>query len=178
MSTGSMVEVGDHAPEFRAPLVRPSGNVEDVALSELLDAKPILLSFYTNDFSPDCIDEWCSFRDYDWFATGGDIQVVGISKSRPFTHRKFIDFLGLGFPLYSDRDLSVADAYGVKYRTLGVFPRARRSVFLIDQDRTVRYTWVGEHPLDPTRDQPPLDEIRDAVHDTIGEPEHETFGFE
>lgn len=147
-------------------------------MSNLLDSKPVLLSFYTNDFSPDCIDEWCSFRDYDWFSIGEEIQVVGISKSRPFAHRKFIDYLGLGFPLYSDRDLSVAEAYDVKYRTFGIVPRARRSVFLVDQDRTIRYVWAGEHPLDPTRDQPPLNEIRDAVYEEIGGPETETFGFE
>jgi len=172
------LDVGDPAPDFSAPLVHPAGDVTETRFSELLTEKPVLLSFYTNDFSPDCIDEWCAFRDYDWFASGEAIQVVGVSKSHSFTHRKFIDYLGLGFPLYSDRDLSVAESYDVKYRTLGVLPRARRSVFLVDQEQTVRYVWVGEHPLDPTRDQPPLDEIRDAVHREIGGPETESFGFE
>ena len=75
-------------------------------------------------------------------------------------------------------DLAVTEAFGVKYRTLGVLPRSRRSVFLLDRDRTVRYTWVGEHPLDPARDQPPLDEIRDAVTETFGGADVETFGFD
>lgn len=178
MSDSSGLSVGDTAPEFSTPLVHPNGTVEDLAFSTLLESKPVLLSFYTNDFSPDCIDEWCSFRDYDWFASGEEIQVVGISKSRPFTHKKFIDYLGTGFPLYSDQDLSVATAYNVTYRVLGILSRARRSVFLVDQDRTIRYAWVGEHPLDPTRDQPPLDEIRNAVYEEIGGPETKTFGFE
>lgn len=175
-STG--LAVGELAPTFSAPLVRPDGSVEDVALQTLLDDGPVLLSFYTNDFSPDCIEEWCAFRDYDWFASGDAVQVVGVSKSRPFTHKRFIDYLGLGFPLYSDRDLSVSDAFGVKYRTFGLVPRSRRSVFLVDREGTIRYVWVGEHPLDPTRDQPPLDEIRDVVNEVCGGPEVETFGFE
>jgi hypothetical protein len=46
----------------------------------------------------------------------------------------------------------------------------------MDTDGVVRYRWVGEHPLDPTRDQPPLAEIREAVEGLVGE-EPETFGF-
>ena len=177
MSESSALAVGDEAPDFSATLVRPDGGKEEVALSELLAEKPVLLAFYTNDFSPDCISEWCSFRDYDWFATGEQVQVVGVSKSRPFTHRKFIDYLGLCFPLYTDDSLAISEAYGVKYRAFKLFPRPRRSCFLIDQDREIRYRWVGEHPLDPSRDKPPVSEVHDAVVSETGEPDTETFGF-
>ncbi|MGB9986576.1 redoxin domain-containing protein [Salarchaeum japonicum] len=174
----SPLEVGADAPMFSAPLVTPDGDVEETPLSDLLAEKPVLLAFYTNDFSPDCVNEWCSFRDYDWFATGGRVQVVGVSRSRTYTHKKFIDYLNLGFPLYSDRDLSITESYGVKYRALRVAARSKRSVFFIDQDGVIRYRWVGEHPLDPTRDSPPLEEIRAAVEDVLGPPaEEESFGF-
>jgi peroxiredoxin Q/BCP len=178
MSDSGGLAVGKRAPAVSAPLVWPDGGVEPIALENFLADGPVLLCFYTNDFSPDCIDEWCAFRDYDWFASGDEVQVLGVSKSRPFTHRRFIEYLGLGFPLYSDGDLAMADAFGVSYRTFGVLRRARRSVFLVDEDHTVRYKWIGEHPLDPTLDQPPLDEIREAVVEEIGGPDVETFGFE
>ncbi|MDY6780324.1 MAG: redoxin domain-containing protein, partial [Halobacteria archaeon] len=131
---------------------------------------------YTNDFSPDCIDEWCSFRDFNWFASGEEVQVVGVSKSRVGTHRRFIDYLNLNFPLYSDKDLEVAEMYGVKYRTFKLVPRSRRSCFLIDPDLRIRYRWVGEHWLDPTRDTPPIQEIYEEITKKFGG-ETETFGF-
>ena len=176
MTHSAGLDVGSEVPAFSAPLVHPDGTVEETSLSALLDERPVLLSFYTNDFAPDCVEEWCSFRDYEWFASGEQVQVVGISKSRPGTHRRFIDHLDLQFPLFSDRDLAVAEAFDVKYRTFKVVARSRRSCFLVDQDRTVRYVWVGEHPVDPTLDTPPLSEIHTALEDEFG-PEMETFGL-
>ena len=177
MTESSALTVGDEAPDFSATLVRPDGDTSETTLSNLLADRPVLLAFYTNDFSPDCISEWCSFRDYDWFATGEQVQVVGVSKSRPYTHRKFIDYLGLGFPLFTDAGLAISDAYGVKYRAFKLFPRPRRSCFLIDQDQEIRYRWVGEHAIDATRDKPPVSEVHQAITDELGEPETETFGF-
>jgi peroxiredoxin len=177
MGDAAGLDVGTPAPDFTAPLVTADGETADVQFSSLYEETPVLLAFYTNDFSPDCVTEWCSFRDYEWFATGEQVQVVGISRSRPYTHRKFIDYLDIDFPLYSDRDLSVSAAYDVRYRAFKLFARPRRSVFLVDGDGVVRYRWVGDHPVDPTRDVPPVSEIHDAVTDVLGEPETETFGF-
>jgi peroxiredoxin len=167
MSGSNSLDTGSEAPEFTAPLVRPDGETETVALSALLADRPVLLAFYTNDFSPDCISEWCSFRDDAWFEPGADVQVVGVSKSRPSTHRRFIDHLDLPFALFSDTDLAIAEAYGVRYRLFKLLPRAQRSCFLIDRDGVVRYGWVGDHRLDATRTDPPMDEIHAAIEETI-----------
>jgi peroxiredoxin len=161
------LDIGAKAPDFTAPLVRPGSETSTVALSTLLTNGPVLLAFYTNDFSPDCIEEWCSFRDDAWFDPGEQVQVVGVSKSRPYTHQKFVDYLGLEFSLYSDTDLTIAGAYGVRYRLFKLLPRARRSCFLIDCDRTLRYMWVGTHPIDVTRTSPPMNEIHAAIEKTI-----------
>lgn len=162
------LSVGTEAPDVTAPLVWPTGDTETVALSTLLADGPVVLAFYTNDFSPDCIAEWCLFRDDAWFDPEKGVQVVGISTSRPYTHRKFIDYLGLEFPLYSDTDLAIAEAYGVRYRLFKLLPRARRSCFLIDTDRTVRYAWVGSHPIDVTRTTPPMDDLHAAIEKMDG----------
>ncbi|MXR20849.1 redoxin domain-containing protein [Halobacterium bonnevillei] len=176
MGSEDALRVGEEVPATTAPLVYPDGGVEETALSELYEDTPVLVVFYTNDFSPDCVTEWCSFRDYAWFTSSDEVRVVGSSKSREGTHRRFSSYLDLDFPLFSDRDLEVSDAFGVTYRTFKVFPRSKRSVFLVDADGVVRYRWIGDHPLDPTRDQPPLAEIREAVEELSGE-EPETFGF-
>ncbi|MEF8862497.1 MAG: redoxin domain-containing protein [Haloarculaceae archaeon] len=171
------MDAGDSAPAFTAPLVRPDGGTEEASPDALLADRSVLLCFYTNDFSPDCIEEWCSFRDYQWFSTSEQVQVVGISKSRTGTHRRFIDYLELMFPLFSDRDLSVADALDVNYRTFKLVSRSRRSCFLFDEDRTIRYEWVGTKRLDPTRDTPDVYGIHEAIREEFGEPDAKTFGL-
>lgn len=169
MSNATGIEPGREAPEFSATLVTPGGERETVSLSELLDDGPVLLAFYTNDFSPDCIEEWCSFRDYG-LLEDEDVQVVGISKSGAYLHERFIDYLGIEFPLVSDPDLEVAEAYDVAYRAAKLFPRSRRSCFLVDTDGVVQYRWLADHWLDPTRDVPPVEEIHEAVREALGEP--------
>jgi peroxiredoxin Q/BCP len=177
MSEADGLEVGDTAPDFTADLVGPDGEVRQVSLSELVAEKPVLLTFYTVDFSPDCIEEWCSFRDFDWFATSEHVQVVGVSKSRPYLHKRFISYLDLSFPLFSDPDLDVAEKFAVDYKAFHLFSRARRSCFLVDEDRTVRYRWLGEHWLDPTRDVPPVGEIHEALTEIlVADEEAEEFG--
>lgn len=114
MSESSGLAVGDEAPDFTAPVAFPDGTVEDRSLTSFLAEGPVLLSFYTNDFTPDCIEEWCEFRDFDWFSASDSVTVLGVSKSRVSTHQRFIDHLNLGFPLVADRDLVVTEAYGVK----------------------------------------------------------------
>jgi peroxiredoxin Q/BCP len=173
---GDTLEVGQQAPSFSGPLVRPDGQTTDTALAALLEDGPVLISFYTVDFSPDCIEEWCAFRDFDWF-TAGSVQVVGVSKSSTWLHRQFIDRLELEFPLYSDPDLAISEAFGVAYRALGVSRRSKRSCFLVDTDQTIRYRWVGDHWLDPTRDVPPVGEIHEEIRAIVEQEDSETFGF-
>lgn len=170
MGHSNGLDVGDTAPEFIAPLVQPDGTTEMTRLSTLLEDEPVLLCFYTNDFTPDCVGEWCSFRDYEWFdPDDGRVAVVGVSKSLPNTHEKFMNLFDLDFPLYSDPDLDVADGFDVKYRVFKVMPRSRRSCFLIDQDRTVRYRWLGQHPIDPTMDTPPVDDLSVEIEHSLTE---------
>jgi peroxiredoxin Q/BCP len=169
--------VGEQAPDAAATLVRPGGETERVALSALVRERPVLLSFYPIDFSPDCIREWCAFRDFEWFASGENISVVGSSRSGPRAHRQFIDRLGLGFPLYADTDLGFADAFGVKYRAFGVSTCARRSCFLVDEDREVRYRWVAENWLDPTRDVPSMAELSTGIREALDIEAPDRFGM-
>ncbi|WP_128477452.1 redoxin domain-containing protein [Halorussus pelagicus] len=177
MSDSTGLAVGESVEDVSETLVYPDGETTETALSELLTEAPVLLTFYTNDFSPDCIEEWCSFRDYDWFTSNDAVQVIGVSKSRPITHRKFIDHLGLQFPLYADTDLELSSAFDVAYRAFKIAPRSRRSCFLLDSEGVVRYKWIAEHPLDPSRDQPPISEIHEVIENEFDDDGPETFGF-
>jgi peroxiredoxin Q/BCP len=170
------LDVGDAVPDVTADLVGADGTVSSVPLSALTDDGPVLLCFYTMDFSPDCVRQWCAFRDFEWFAGGEQVDVVGASRSGTRLHRRFISRFDIGFPLYADTDLAVSDAFGVTYRTLGVTKRSRRSCFLVDSAGVVRYRWLADHWLDPTRDLPPVADIHEAVVAELG-PDPETFGF-
>jgi peroxiredoxin len=86
--------------------------------------------------------------------------VIGISTDGPFAHKAFSEKMGMNFPLLSDYNKEVIPQYGVQYEELGPFKGlAKRSVFVIDQDGTVKYKWVTDDP----GNLPSLDEVIAAI---------------
>ena len=82
---------------------------------------------------------------------GLGVAVIGISPDKPAAQKKFDDKNDLGFPLLSDADHSVAEAYGVwgekslygkKY--FGIV----RSSFLIDEEGRIAGVWYKVSPGD------------------------------
>lgn len=68
--------------------------------------------------------------------------------------------MGLDFPLLSDYNKEVIPQYGVQYEDLAGFKGlAKRSIFVIDQDSTVKYKWVTDDPAI----MPDLDEVIAAI---------------
>jgi peroxiredoxin Q/BCP len=79
----------------------------------------------------------------------GDTVILGISPDKPAKQAKFDTKHGLGYPLLSDDDHSVAMAfdvwreksmYGKKY--MGIL----RSAFLIDEDGRIEQAWYNVKP--------------------------------
>lgn len=167
------IEPGEAVEDCELTLVRPEGTVVTTTLSALAADRPVLLSFYPADFGPDCLAEWCPFRDFGWFAGNPALQIVGSSRSDPATHRRFIDYLDLPFPLVADTALSLADAFGVCDRTSGRSRRSSQSCFLVDENREIRYRWLGDHRLDPTRSVPPVAQIHEELKAVLGPPTDE-----
>ena len=87
-------------------------------------------------------------------------EIVGVGVSATFSQMAFTRILALDFPLLSDWEGAVAEAYGVRYDMWkGHRGLAKRSLFVIDQTGTITYDWVTEDALV----QPDLDELVDAV---------------
>lgn len=65
-----------------------------------------------------------------------------------FSQMAFGRTLGVTFPMLSDWEGEVAEAYGVRYdRWKGHVGVAKRSVFVVGSDRTVLYAWVTDDAL-------------------------------
>jgi peroxiredoxin len=73
---------------------------------------------------------------------------VAVAVTATFSQIAFSESLGLDFPMLSDWEGTVAHAYGVQYdEWKGHVGVAKRSVFLIDGERRVRYRWLSDDAL-------------------------------
>ena len=149
-----MVEAGDEAPDFTAPLA--NGDVDEFSLSENLDDAPLVLAFFPGAFTGVCTHEMNAFQDRIENFEEMDATVYGISVDSPFSLNEFRDQLGLEFDLISDVNRELIDAYGLSmdFDNLGVYGVAKRSVFVVDDDGTVTYEWVSDDPgVEPDYDE-------------------------
>lgn len=127
------INQGDQAPDFELP--DQTGTKRK--LSEMLAAGPVVLFFYPAAMTAGCTRESCHFRDLAGeFAQAGG-QPIGISRDAVSKQKQFDEKHSLGYPLLSDTDRRVAEAFGVKGGMLGLSP-VKRATFVIDRDRTVR----------------------------------------
>ncbi len=93
-------------------------------------------------------------------ALGADVLAVAVTAT--FSQQAFAASLGVDFPLLSDWDREVCAAYGVRYDVWkGHRGVAKRSIFVVDRDRVVRYRWVTDDALV----LPDLDEVVAAVRE-------------
>lgn len=137
------IEQREKAPGFT--LQDTSG--KSVTLSDLM--KPgngmVLLLFFPLAFSDICTDEMCTLRNNMKLYNSLNTTVAGISVDSFFTLREFKKANNLNFLLLSDFNKKAAEKYGVLnddyYGLKGV---ARRSAFVVDPDRIVRYAEVLE----------------------------------
>ena len=103
-------EVGDTAPAFSAA-TQDEGVV--VSLSDYAGKQAVVLYFYPKDDTPGCTTESCGFRDLTAEFAAAGAAIVGVSRDSSQSHARFVSKYGLGFPLLSDVDGAICEAYGV-----------------------------------------------------------------
>ncbi|MFB6217804.1 MAG: redoxin domain-containing protein [Halobacteriaceae archaeon] len=141
-----MVEVGDTAPEFSAPLAT-GDDIGEFSLGDALGGGPIVLAFFPGAFTGVCTDEMCTFRDNLGAFEDVEATVYGVSVDSPFALNEFREQNGLGFDLISDTDTEVMLAYGVRDDDFGPgYAAAKRAVFVLNEEGTVTYRWVTDDP--------------------------------
>ncbi|KLU08737.1 MULTISPECIES: thioredoxin-dependent thiol peroxidase [Kocuria] len=101
------LEPGRKAPDFTLP----DAQGRPVSLADHRGRR-VVVYFYPKASTPGCTTQACDFRDsLERFAADG-FAVVGISPDGPEALARFADAEALTFPLLSDADHRVAEAYG------------------------------------------------------------------
>ena len=139
-----MLKIGDNAPDFALS----TGDGKTVRLSELR-GKPVVLYFYPKDDTPGCTTEACSFRNLMPEFDRHGAAVFGVSADNLKSHQKFTHKYDLTFPLLSDADHKVAEAYdswGPKKFLGREFLGVKRNTFLIGLDGKIKQVWEGVKP--------------------------------
>jgi peroxiredoxin Q/BCP len=134
-----MIEVGKKAPAFALE----SSDGGKVKLADFA-GKNVVIYFYPRDNTPGCTVEAEGFRDaMPALAKLGTV-VLGVSKDSIASHCKFRDKFKLSFPLLSDPDGKMLEAYGAwgeksmyGKKMMGII----RSTVLIGKDGKVKQHW-------------------------------------
>ena len=101
------LETGQPAPAFT--LTDHAGR--SVSLSDFA-GRNLIIFFYPAAMTPGCTTEACDFRDSLVRLQRAGYHVVGISPDKPEKLAKFVEKESLTYPLLSDGDRAVMDAYG------------------------------------------------------------------
>jgi len=128
------LKVGDKAPAFNATAIGGEyGAGREVRLADFA-GEPVILYFYPKDDTPGCTVQACGLRDA-WSDFRGRAHIFGVSIDSAASHQKFIDKFKLPFPLLSDPEKEIVNAYGVwveKSMYGKKYMGAERSTFVID----------------------------------------------
>ena len=121
--------------------------------------KWVVLYFYPKDDTPGCTTEACSFRDSHELLLAKEAVVLGVSRDDAASHEKFMNKYSLPFPLLSDPDHAVMDAYGAWGKKMFGKEGVLRKTFIINPEGDVvkiygRVTPIGhaEHVLQTLAD--------------------------
>lgn len=141
-----MLSEGEKAPDFQLPGTDGEA-IESYRLDDYAEEGAVVLTFYLFDFHPECTDALCSVRDAEWLTLEDDVTVLGIGTDRVYSHRAFASKQAFQFPLLSDSDGEVSEQFGVLHSEINGHRRvSKRSAFVVDSSRTVRYAWSSDDP--------------------------------
>jgi peroxiredoxin Q/BCP len=135
---------GDRAPEFA--LRDQQG--QTVKLSDF-KGKKLLLFFYPKALTSGCTKQACSVRDARTDLADLGVAALGLSPDPIDLQKKFATKHSLGFPLLSDPDHAVAEAFGVwgeKSMYGKKYEGIIRSAFLIDETGRIMGAWYKVSP--------------------------------
>jgi peroxiredoxin Q/BCP len=142
---------GDPAPAFTAVAVGGSyGAGREVSLSDFA-GKTLVIYFYPKDDTPGCTTQACALRDRYGDVIEAGATVFGVSVDSPESHTVFIAKHDLPFPLLSDENHHMVEAYGVwveKSMYGKTFMGTERSTFVIGPDGCIKSVFRKVKPAE------------------------------
>ena len=106
----------------------------------------LVIYFYPKDKTSGCTIESQDFRDFKNKFARKNCKIVGVSRDSIKSHKSFIEKESLNFPLISDPDETMCNAYGVM-KEKSMYGRKymgiERSTFLICPDGLLIKEWRG-----------------------------------
>ena len=112
-----------------------------ILLKDLYKDKPLVLFFYPKDMTSGCTEEAQRFRDAYPEILKYNVNLVGCSKDSEKSHCKFISKHDLNFPLLSDPEGNILEAFGVwgEKKMYGkTFLGIQRSTFVISKGKILK----------------------------------------
>lgn len=151
-----VLQVGDQAPDFKLF----SSELKEVSLSDYKGRK-LVIHFFPLAFTGVCTAQLCTMRDSFGYYEGMNADVVGISVDSPFTLAKFKEDQNYQFPLLSDFNKEVSQAYGAFYEDFAFNMKgiSKRAAFVIDEEGKVIHAEV----LEDAGNMPDFDAIKRSI---------------
>ncbi|WEK18500.1 MAG: redoxin domain-containing protein [Candidatus Pedobacter colombiensis] len=150
------LQVGDKAPDFTLL----NTDLKEVSLSDY-KGKKLVVHFFPLAFTGVCTAQLCTMRDSFGYYQGMNADVVGISVDSPFTLAKFKEEQAYQFPLLSDFNKEISQAYSSFYEdfVLNLKGVSKRAAFVIDEEGKIIHSEV----LEEAGNMPDFDAIKEVV---------------
>lgn len=135
-----MLDTGDAVPAD-LPLALSSGDTTTLAGYA---GQWLVLYFYPKDHTPGCTTESRDFTALLPQFEAAGARILGVSRDSVKTHQNFIARQELGFPLVSDADEALCNAFGV-IREKTMYGRKvmgiARSTYLVNPEGVIAHVW-------------------------------------
>ena len=155
-SAADALQVGEPAPQFELKAAEGTG----FSLASRLNQGWTVLYFYPKADTPGCTKQACAFRDSIRIIRDQNAEVYGVSTDTVESLQAFQQKYHLNFPLLSDPEATVTEAYGVK---MPIVKYAKRRTFIIDPQLIIRKI---DEDVDPALDaQRVADTLKSLQHD-------------
>ena len=135
------LESGQAAPHFSG--LDHEGNETE---SADFGGRRLVIFFYPNAFTPGCTTEACDFRDRHQTFQDAGYDIVGVSPNEPEELARFRNEYDLPFPLISDPDHTIAEAFGawgIKKNYGREYEGLIRSTIVVDEQGAVESAWYN-----------------------------------
>ena len=131
------LETGCKAPDFTAETTQGTLSLSDLLASS---KRGVIIYFYPKASTPGCTKQACDFRDSLASLTGSGYSVIGVSADSMAALERFTEKQSLTFPLASDPDHEILEAYGAwgEKKNYGrTYVGIIRSTVVVNPDGTV-----------------------------------------